>query len=182
MRVIALLLIVSLSSCWDFRKPIVEPFYPMAKVWGNKPVYSTETEAKKVLYSSTPLPVINAGNIYVKGNYIFQLETGKGIHIIDNSVPANARRIGFLTMNGSSQISMKGNFLYTNSYDDLVVVDMSDLNNITEVKRVKGAFPEGRSYYYYVQPPDRGYYQCPRYDSVVTRWVKDSINSSCYKN
>ena len=87
-----------------------------------------------------------------------------------------------LKINGSSEISIKDNFLYTNSYDDLVVVDMSDINSISEVKRVKGAFPEGRTNYFFVQPPEAGYYECPRFDSLVIGWKKDSVYAGCYKN
>ncbi len=167
----------SLASC--FTK---NPYPAAAKVMGYKPIYGADSTVKKLVYSNTPQPVVVAGNIYIKDNYIFQLEVGKGIHVIDNSVPALASRIGFLTVNGSSQISVKGNFLYTNSFDDLVVIDMSNVNQIMEVKRVKGAFPEGRVNYYYAQPPQAGYYECPRYDSLVIGWRRDSVyTNGCFK-
>ena len=70
------------------------------------------------------------------------MEVGRGIHVIDNAVSAKAKRIGFITINGSSQISIKGNMLYCNSYDDLVVVDMTDTADIKEISRIKGAFPK----------------------------------------
>ena len=136
----------------------------------------------KLVYSTSPQNVIAAGNIYAKGNLIYQVETGKGLHVIDNSVPANARRIGFLSINGCNQVSIKNNFLYSNSYDDLVVIDLADVNNMREIKRVVGAFPEGRSSYYYILPPEPGYYECPRYDSVVTSWRLDSVKNNCYRN
>lgn len=172
------LLTGSLASCFT-KKPYPAP----KKVVGYKPIYGVDSVVKKLVYINTPQPVVVPGNIYIKDNYIFQLEVGKGIHVINNSTPAQASRIGFLTVNGSSQISIKGNFLYTNSFDDLVVIDMSNVNQIVEVKRIKGAFPEGRVNYYNVQPPQSGYYECPRYDSLVIGWRKDSVyNTSCYKN
>lgn len=172
---------ISITSCWTKIKPTYKP-ETYAKVWGSKAVYGVDSLVKKLLYTSVAQPVLNPGNIYVKGDYIFQSETGRGIHVIDNKAPAAAKRIGFIVMNGSSQISIKGNFLYTNSYDDLVVVDMSDVKNIKEVKRVKGAFPEGRNNYYFAQPQETGYYECPRSDSFVVGWKKDSVYQSCYKN
>jgi hypothetical protein len=175
-----LLFVLSLIfySCWI--KPTPDPGY--TKVWGNKPIYGSDPTVKKITYINAALPVVTAGNIYVKGNYIFQAETGRGIHVIDNTVPALAKRIGFITVNGCSQISMKGNYIYTNSYDDLIVIDMTDMNNVKEVKRLPGAFPEGRSNYYYLQPIEPGYYECPRYDSLVIGWRKDSVIKACYKN
>jgi hypothetical protein len=189
MRIVSCLLLLSLlSSCWKWKLNIPDPitggpggggFYN--KVWGSKPIYSRDSTAKLIYYTGTPQPVVSAGNIYVKDNFIFQVEVGKGIHVIDNSTPANAHRIGFITINGCSQISIKGSSLYSNSYDDLVVVDVSDASNIKESSRIKGALPEGRYMYPYAQPLESGYYECPRYDSLVTGWKKDSVMAGCYK-
>lgn len=173
---LVLFFLISLSSCWTKVKPTAQ------RVWGNKPIYSGFSQAKQISYSNTPLPVMIPGNIYAKGNLIYQLEIGRGIHVIDNSTPSQAHRVGFITVNGSSQISIKGNFLYTNSYDDLVVIDISNSNSVSEIKRVTGAFPNGQYQYYYNQPIESGYYECPRFDSAVIGWRKDSISSYCFKN
>ena len=180
--IIFFITIFTVSSCWTKVSPSPKPVQVSQKVWGNKPVYGVDALTKKIVYLNIAQPVVTAGNIYVKGNYIFQVETGRGFHVIDNSNPATAKRIGFITMNGSSQISIKDNFLYTNSFDDLVVVDMTDITKPIEVKRIKGAFPEGRYTYYFAEPAESGYYECPRYDSLVIGWRKDSIWSACYKN
>lgn len=170
-----------LSSCWQKIDP--RNINQGEKiVWGYKPIYAALTTAKQIIYSPIPQSVVNAGNIYAKDNLIYQVETGRGIHVIDNSVPSSARRVGFLTINGCNQISIKNSFLYSNSYDDLVVIDLADVNNIREIKRVAGAFPEGRSGYYFIQPPQAGYYECPRYDSVVTGWIMDSVKNNCFRN
>ena len=128
---IAVFIVLSFSSCWTKVTPN-SPGVDYKRVWGNKPVYDATANAKMISYSSTALPVSNPGNIYAKGNFLYQLEIGKGIHVIDNSIPAQASRIGFITVNGSSQISIKNNLLYTNSYDDLLVINIADLNNISE--------------------------------------------------
>lgn len=178
---LSLLMLFSFASCFPKVKPKPGGYYGQ-KVLGQVPIYSAIAPAKLIRYTPVAEPVVAPGNIYVKDNLIYQLEIGKGIHVIDNSVPSQAHRVGFLTVNGSSEISIKGNFLYTNSYDDLVVIDLSDPNNVVEVKRVQGAFPEGRSQYFFIQPPEPGYFECPQYDSVVVGWRKDSIMTSCYKN
>lgn len=174
-------LIVFFSSCWIKENPghIADHY---TKVWGFKPVYSRTSEAKTISYIDSAITVKIPGNIYAKGDRIYQLEIGRGIHVIDNSVPAQAHRIGFITVNGSSQISIKDNYLYTNSYDDLVVLDISNINTLNIVKRVAGAFPDGEYTYFLVQPMESGYYECPRYDSVIVDWVRDSVLNMCYKN
>jgi hypothetical protein len=186
LRKIALFITVSaiLVSCWKYsgqgRDNRSNPGSER-KVWGYKPVYGTEIIAKQILYSSVPRPVVTAGNIYAFQNYIFQLDPGLGIHVIDNTVPSAAARVGFITVKGCSQISIKGDKLYTNSYDDLVVLDFSDLNNVHEYSRLRDVFDEYRYGSPIAQPPGPGYFECPTYDFVVD-WVRDSVYQICYKN
>ena len=172
--------ILLLTSCWKFNAN----YRSRSKVWGNKPVFAAIDSAKKVLYEPVIHPLINAGNIYAFKDAIFQVDVGRGIHVIDNSVPANAHRIGFITINGCQQISIQGSYLYTNSYSDLVTIDISDPVNMKIVSRLPNTFPEMGSYYPLIQPEESGYYDCNAYrtDSVVVGWVKDSIPKGCYKN
>src|SRR6185503_15904825 len=113
----SLLLIIGLSiiqlSCWKYRN--IDPGGiddNTQKVMGYKPVYGAETAAKTILYDQVPRAVVSGGNIYAYHNFIFQAETGYGIHVIDNTVPANAHRIGFINVKGCAQISIKGDKLY----------------------------------------------------------------------
>jgi hypothetical protein len=147
LRITLTILVVSIAllSCWKYREPIVDPGTPVnPKVWGYKPVYGPDSDAKRILYESTARTVVQAGNIYAYRNYIFQVEPGRGIHVIDNSVPSAAVRIGFINIKGCAQMSIKGDKLYSNSYDDLVVLDFSALNDIKEVSRLPGVFLEYR--------------------------------------
>lgn len=178
---IGVLFSFSLLSCWDFNNRNVDPPINITKVMGYKPIYGAEVFAKGILYSSTPLPVINGGNIYAFNTYLFQVESGYGIHVIDNSNPSNAERIGFITIKGCSQLSIKDDKLYTNSYDDLVVLDFSSLTNIQILSRLNGVFVEYRYGSPIAEPPVSGYYECPRTDSFVVKWVADSVYQSCYK-
>jgi hypothetical protein len=173
--------VICLSSCWPENRFYGEPM-PQYKVWGSKPVYAAETDAKRVFYTPQKQPLQQAGNIYAFRNFIFQIDVGRGIHVIDNSEPSKADRIGFITMNGCQQISIKGNYLYTNSYADLVTLDISDPVNLKEVSRITNSFPDFVYNYPLIQPEESGYYICPRTDSVVVGWVKDSIYASCNKN
>ncbi len=186
--ILPLTISVLFISCWKVRNvddiniPPPPTQQPQIKVWGFKPVYGTETEAKNILYSPGAKPVINGGNIYAYQQYLFQMETGIGIHVIDNTTPSTAERIGFITVKGCSQISIKDGKIYTNSYDDLVVLNFTNFNTIEEISRLKGVFTEYRYASPIVQPPTSGYYQCPLYDKFVVGWVKDSVYKYCYKN
>ncbi|TDH27299.1 hypothetical protein EXU57_06835 [Segetibacter sp. 3557_3] len=172
--------LVLLSACWkpvDFR----EKERPMKKVWGNKPVYAAMNTAKQITFLVQKQPLHKAGNIYAIGNYIFQVDVGRGIHVIDNSDPVKADRIGFLTLNGCEQISIRGSYLYTNSFADLVTIDLSNPTRPIEISRVPNAFPEMAYNYPMAQPAETGYFTCPRTDSAVVGWIKDSIHATCFK-
>lgn len=183
MRILLLLLVtIGLCSCWNWDPHgYYGPEPPRHKVWGLKPVYAAKTSAKTIQYLPGKQPLKQAGNIYAFRRYIFQVDVGNGIHVIDNTDPATADRVGFIVLHGCAQLSIRGNYLYTNSLDDLVTLDLSDPAQPREVNRVAGAFPEMNYNYPLAQPADTGYYICPRYDSVVVDWVKDSIYASCYK-
>lgn len=174
---------VILFSCWKYYNHNRYPSYPpQTKVFGYKPLYATESEAKKITYIDSPFAATNKGNIYAFRNYIFQVDPGFGIHVFDNSDPSKAHKVGFISVKGCAQISIKDNKIYTNSYDDLVVLDFSDVTNIHEYSRMKGVFAEYMYESPIAQPPNSGYYECPNYRGFVVGWTQDSIYQSCYKN
>lgn len=172
------------SSCIGWRnKPYVDNRDYAKKVIGWKAQYAVDTSIKKVKYFNTPRPMVNAGKIYVLGNTIFQNDVGKGIHLIDNSAPSNAHRMAFIQLGGNTDISIKGNYLYANNYNDMVVIDITNINSPVEIKRFKGVFNtlDSQRPYSWQAPPDTGYYECPRYfnDSTIVSWVKDSVTQYC---
>ncbi|HEX4876696.1 MAG TPA: hypothetical protein VFV31_08495 [Chitinophagaceae bacterium] len=190
MKIIQLLLglmIFFLSGCWGWQRKPVRPVQ-LIKVWGYKPVFTTDTAMLRV-QSEPPRSMKNPGKIYVRGNLLFQNDIGYGIHIIDNSIPSQARAIGFIKVNGSSEISITGNFMYVNSFNTLVVLNVADWQNVTVVKRIPDAFQQGLSagnyQHYYIPPPEHGvYYDCSmtgyQPGMLQSGWVRDSVYNMCY--
>lgn len=176
--VLVVLLAVLITSCWN-RYPYEGDTYPNVKVWGSKPVYAPEPLAKQIQYLGQKQPLKVAGNVYALGSYIFQVDIGRGIHVIDNADPAKAERTGFIAVHGCTQLSIKDGYLYTNNLDDLVVLDLGTPGQVREVGRIKEAFPQFRYQHPLARPEEKGFYECPRYDSVVVGWVKDSIWAHC---
>ena len=196
MKKITLLLFLStilLSSCWDFRNNVSPepPVIPPKKVWGYKPVFAVDSSILRVS-AAGPQPVKFPAKIYVKGNLIFQNDLGSGIHVIDNTNSSAPHPIGFIKILGNSEISIKGDMLYANSFTDLVVVDVKDWQKATEVKRIKAAFNQGAQAggypsYNFIPLPEHGvYYDCPwRFGNnmthIQTGWVRDSVyDNNCY--
>lgn len=182
---LAICMMLSLVSCWNFesRNGLEPP--PQQKVWGYKPVFSSDTTLLKVA-TIAPQPIKEAGKIFVMGNIIFQNEQGKGIHVLDKSNPAAVVNKGFIRIRGNTEVTMKGSYLYANSFADLLIIDLKDWQAPVEVEKIKHAFWVGanQSANLYLPPPQHAtFYECVNYESgVQTGWVQDSIYATCYYN
>lgn len=88
---------------------------------------------------TSPVDIIQSGKIYAYKNYIFVNDLGRGVHVLDNTNPESPQKIIFIKLEGNQDISIKDNRLYADSYGDLIVMDISDINNIGNVKRLENA-------------------------------------------
>ncbi len=86
-----------------------------------------------------PVAIENSGKIYAYKNYIFVNDINRGFHILDNTNAEAPTNIGFIKLEGNNDISIKDDRLFADSYGDLVVMDISDINNITEANRMENA-------------------------------------------
>lgn len=126
-------LIILISSCND---------KVLLKYKANTPVYADYESFRSSVKFEAPRVIKNQGNIYLKDQYLFVVEPEKGIHFIDNSDPSNPVFIGFLRIIGCTGMSVSGNFLYANSYIDLVVIDISSIHQPLEIERMEDVFPQ----------------------------------------
>ena len=174
MKTLAALLLVTvfLLSCGE-RNGYVTDTPPYAYV----PQYASLAEIQKVSIQEARATK-QAGKIYVSGNYLFQNEIQQGFHIIDNTDRKHPAKLAFLRVPYSTEISIKGNFLYTNNYNDLVVIDISDLRSPRLVKRIEHAFPAVDQKF----PPEKGVlFECPDPSKgIIMQWDwKESNSASC---
>jgi hypothetical protein len=148
MKYVFLFLVVALASC----DPKPDNF---GGYMGWAPIYATQN-ASTDLSITAAVPTQNPGKIYAYGNYLFQVDQNKGIHIIDNANPQQAHKISFLNVPGCSELAIKSNQLYTNNLGDLVVFDLSNIASPQLVSRLAHAFPLLNQTY----PPGTGYFEC----------------------
>ncbi len=125
------------------------------EVEGMRPIYF-EGEEWKSFSVSGPEPVQRLGKIYYKDQHIFVIEKNKGIHIIDNTNPANPTPIRFINLKSCNDVAIKGNILYADNYTDLLSIDISDFNDIQLVNRLPNLYPAPLTY------PNNfsGYFEC----------------------
>lgn len=130
--ILFVLILFAVSSCDD---KITEIFV------ANSPIYMSYEDLAKSVKQTTTRDLNNPGKIYFKDNYLFIIEEKLGVHIIDNSDPTNPQNLSFIEIPGVVDMSIKGDVLYVDSYVDLVALSLADLDNITELKRIRDIFP-----------------------------------------
>lgn len=109
------------------------------------PIVKPIEEFRAMVKISEPRAITEAGKIYTYGDYVFINDDQKGVHIIDNTDHRNPIKIKFLEIPLNTDIAVKDNMLFANSAMDLVVFDLSDMNNIKEEGRMKNVFPNHNS-------------------------------------
>ncbi len=141
------------------------------------PVYAKLADLSAIA-TLPPQATIKAGKIYAYGNYIFQNDLNTGIHIIDNAVPANPKKIAFLKIPFSTEIAIKGNYLYTNSVSDLLVFNLASPQQPQLVNRVSNAFPIINQNY---PSQTNVYFECADAEKgIVVDWeLKQITNPAC---
>lgn len=131
----------------------------------NEPIYLSYEDLRTSFNVKSAQEIIQPGKLYFKDNQIYVNEYQKGIHVVNNIDPSNPQVLKFIELPGCVDMSIKGNLLYADSYVDLVVIDISDLENIKEIARIENAFP-------YMLPEYAGgvVEQIDEQKGVVTGW------------
>ncbi|WP_411028854.1 LVIVD repeat-containing protein [Spongiimicrobium sp. 3-5] len=102
-----------------------------------RPLKISITEFKDGVDIIAPRPIDLSGKIYAYKDYVFVNDKAKGVHVIDNSNPESPKKISFIKIAGNVDISVKDDYLYADSLMDLVVLDISDISNISVVNRLE---------------------------------------------
>ena len=136
-------------------------------------IYKTKSEVRENVKSNAPRQVENPGKINIRGNYIFLNETDKGIHVIDNTNPAQPKNIAFIDIPGNMDLAIKGNTLYADLYTDLVTIDISNPASVKLSKVIESVFP----YRYW----GNGFVGTNNSDHIITDWVRrdTTVTESC---
>jgi hypothetical protein len=112
------------------------------------PIYEVLSTFRETIKSQPAAPVETTGKLTVISKYIFLSEPGKGIHVIDNSDPANPKNISFINIPGNEDMAIRGNTLYADAYGDLVSFDISDPLNVVARNFAANVFPDHSIYGY----------------------------------
>jgi hypothetical protein len=143
------------------------------EVMGYAPIYQSDSSIAEIR-SDDPQPILEGGKIYVRNKELYQVEKGIGIHVLDITDPAHPVKKAFIHIAGAQEISIKENLLYANNYNDLVVINISDIKHVQLVNRMKDVFHiTGGNV-----PPEKGYFECVDASrGSVIGWQKKNLYS-----
>ncbi|SFB66389.1 Uncharacterized conserved protein [Flagellimonas taeanensis] len=108
-----------------------------------RPLVMSKTEFANSVDIIAPRPIEESGKVYTYKDYIFVNDKYQGIHVIDNRNPQQPVKIGFINIPGNVDISVKDDYLFADSLADLVVIDISDIDNIALVNRLENVLQGG---------------------------------------
>lgn len=106
-----------------------------------EPVYVQPEVFRQPIQAGPARQIENPGKIYVYQNYLFINELRKGIHLIDNSNPAQPQPISFIDIPGNVDMAVRGGMLYADNYVDIVAIDISNPVNPAYAGRSEAALP-----------------------------------------
>lgn len=173
LRIPPLLLIwLLIDGCW-------RPAPPEPPTSGDiyRPVYAPAADIR-IVQTLPPQPLQNAGKIYIKDQYLFINEVGRGIHVVDNHNPARPIQLSFVSIPGNQELAIKDSILYADNILDLVALNIANPANVRVVRRVENAFPYSS---YPLATNVR--FECPDPTrGVIVRWEKAAVdNPECYR-
>lgn len=122
---------------------------------------------------SEPMPILSSGKIYAYKSYIFINDVDRGFHVIDNQNPTAPKSIAFIKLEGNYDISVKDDKLFADSYGDLVIFDISDINNIKLTSRLENAIYNNDIWLANLEFPQADIYDYSKIDynkDIVVGW------------
>jgi hypothetical protein len=159
---LALTLLVSLSfqSCVEDKCDMTFSYARYS------PVYMSQQAFEGAVEVLPATEVENPGKIYVKDNYLFVNEVGKGLHIFDYKTPENPQPLAFINVPGNYDIAINCGKLYLDSSKDLLVFDINNPAQPQLLSRVKNALPHIINYRGFTADPNQG---------VVVEWKQELV-------
>lgn len=133
--------------------------------------------------SQPPREFENLGKIIALGDFLFINERRKGIHLIDNRNPLNPQNIRFFNIPGNQELIIIGQILYADNGRHLILIDISDIENITVVDHLRDVYePDEISDFY---PENyRGWFACVNErNGIFNGWEEALLtNPKCRTN
>ncbi len=167
--------VVFFTSCEPEPVPVI--MEGMAAIYADVKDYSA-------IASGPAREIGELGKIVNVGNTLYINELYQGIHVIDNSDPVDPIFTHFLTILGNTDFTIQGTTLYADNGVDLIVIDISDIENIDVVDVIEDQYSGIEDPFQYRPPNYRGVFDCVNLDEgFVVGWeLRTLTNPACFAN
>ena len=103
-------------------------------------ILQTKAELRDAITVEAPSPIQTSGKIFVYQDYVFVNDQNRGVHVINNEDPTAPQKIAFIKIPGNEDIEIRNDILYADSYTDLVLFDISNINSIERTQLYEDVF------------------------------------------
>ncbi len=172
MRILTTILILAFVSC---EKP---PFSANTLI----PDYFNALDFSSI-EATEPQAIVNQGSIVKVGDYLFINDRKRGIHVVDNSEPGFPFYLLFWKIPGNQTFTIKGNYLYADNGPHMLVINISDFNNIQYESYIENVFLENMREQFPEDAVSGQFFTCPDPDKgLVKSWRNEIVeNPICQK-
>ncbi|MDL2322393.1 hypothetical protein LJC52_00210 [Bacteroidales bacterium OttesenSCG-928-A17] len=109
----------------------------------NEPVFMPKTEFRNsVNVTNDAKTLTGSGKICFYNGFLYISDPGNGVHIVNNTDPANPKMVGYIELPGNYDINVRNDILYADALIDLVWFDITDPAQPVYQGRLEDAFPE----------------------------------------
>ncbi len=109
----------------------------------NEPVFMSAKEFRsREIKAKSAQEIKKQGKICFYDGYLYISEPGFGIHIIDNRNPHQPQAVGFVELDGNTDIAIRNNQLYADSYVDLLWFNLANPESPEYVSRLENVFEQ----------------------------------------
>ena len=113
-----------------------------------RPVLMTRDNMEAAIQWRECRDIEKPGKIWVYNDHIYVIEQYKGIHVIDNADRRNPQNMGFIQLDGCTDVAVKDGLIYANNAIDLICIQPDiDHSNVRVLNRTRNVLPE-------LAPPD----------------------------
>lgn len=131
---LALLACLVITSCTKDKGSVTVTFTKSSAEYGNL------EEIRNTELIGLSRSIENPGKIYIGEEYLLIGEEGIGIHIYDNSAPANPVNVAFMNVPFCKEFFVKDDFIYAESQYDLLKINITDFTNPFLAARASNSF------------------------------------------